>query len=150
MYMMGQMFFFGIESLPGQATTSCRATDVADLTQSPYSLHRCASALAIPLLRGGRVGGCFFVSSPQVNAFHHEHAERARQYARLLALPLETGSFYDPSLFALHSFPSYQKQISVVSTYQKHFTSFLETMDTDLAKDLALQKIEEELIISLQ
>jgi hypothetical protein len=113
----------GAESLAGHVTVSCRMEQIGDLFTNrtfvpAYQTEHEVSAVACPILYGGRVAGCLLISSTQKDYFASEvRLSLVRAYANLLALAFNREDFYDPELLALHIMPS-------LSVQQKYFSGF--------------------------
>lgn len=113
----------GAESLAGHVTVSCRMEQIGDLFTNrtfvpAYQTEHEVSAVACPIMYGGRVAGCLLISSTQKDYFTPEvRLSLVRAYANLLALAFNREDFYDPELIALHIMP-------YLSIQQKYFSGF--------------------------
>lgn len=115
--------FLGAESLAGYAVSSCRFATIQSITEGRTLLpaHRVEfeeSAAAYPIMRSGRIAGCFLVSSVIRNNFvDQERLDLIQAYTNLLVLAFESEEFYAPAQFELRMMPNSTVQ-------QRYFTNF--------------------------
>lgn len=103
--------FLGAESLAGYAVSSCRFATIQSITEGRTLLpaHRAEfeeSAVAYPIMRSGRIAGCFLVSSVlRDNFVDQERLDLIQAYTNLLVLAFEPADFYAPAQIELRMMP---------------------------------------------
>jgi hypothetical protein len=122
---VGRRFLFlGAESLCGYVVETGDPQIIQNLEQEQGPLPvRLAthekSAAAYPLLKRGRIAGCFLVSSSQRDFFTPECTDLVEQYANMAALAYYDDQFYRPKEIRLEMLPP-------TSVQNPHMTSFLQ------------------------
>lgn len=117
--------FLGAESLAGYAVSSCRFATIQSITEGRTLLpaHRVEfeeSAAAYPIMRSGRISGCFLVSSVLRNNFvDQEWLDLIQAYTNLLVLAFEPSDFYAPSQIELRIMPNSTIQQSYLTNFRQ-------------------------------
>ncbi|HET8911878.1 MAG TPA: hypothetical protein VFN23_10465 [Ktedonobacteraceae bacterium] len=125
--------FLGAESLAGYAVSSCRFATIQSITEGRTLLpaHRVEfeeSAAAYPIMRSGRISGCFLVSSVLRNNFvDQEWLDLIQAYTNLLVLAFEPSDFYAPSQIELRIMPN-------SSIQQSYLTNFRQRVGTTMTR----------------
>jgi hypothetical protein len=125
--------FLGAESLAGYAVSSCRFATIQSITEGRTLLpaHRVEfeeSAAAYPIMRSGRISGCFLVSSVLRNNFvDQERLDLIQAYTNLLVLAFEPSDFYAPSQVELRIMPNSTIQ-------QRYLTNFRQRVGTTMTR----------------
>ena len=114
--------FLGVESLSGYGITTARPAICQNLQTNPAFLSVQLevyeeSAVAYPLLQGGRVGGCLLVTAAQIDIFTVPRQQLVEAYTILTALALRDDQFYEKQAIHLRTMPAAEVQ-------QTHFSSF--------------------------
>ena len=131
--------FLGIESLAGQAVSMLSPaldSHLFDETIHPahcnYFDNLIQSAIAMPILHLGGVGGCVIALSAQPHAFSFLNQRDFRDIANLLALSFRPDSFYSPEQIDLASLPAYSIQKEHLLTYKQRLSRLLSNKDENV------------------
>lgn len=127
--------FLGAESLAGRAVATALPQTIADCQQeAPGTGHLPAnsrSAIALPVLHAGRIAGCLFAASTQVDYFASAvRAELLLSYSALLKLAFSPEDFYPPEQILLQQMPTLQIQRPYLSSFQQRLLATLKTAFT--------------------
>jgi GAF domain len=120
----------GSESLAGYAVTTGRVVVNPRLSDkgSRFPGYRGEweeSAVAAPIMRKGKIAGCFLLSSTQPDYFHADHLVLVEQYAELLALVFEQDTYHDVSSINLWPLPQASEQQVALVGFQQHVVSVM-------------------------
>jgi len=108
--------FLGVESLAGYAITRLGCTIVSNRAASTFfPIHWTEyeqSAVAVPIMRQGKVAGSLLAASAVPDYFLQDDlpSRVLERYANLIALMFGEEEFYDPNEIALCCMPSYELQ----------------------------------------
>lgn len=105
--------FFGIESLAGKCVSSFRMLVDVEKDGGVEGLR--FGVAAIPIFKGGRVGGCLYVKSIQTDFFTPARCNLLQQYAGVCALAFRCQDMREQSDFALVSLPSKRVQLPLLA-----------------------------------
>ena len=83
------------------------------------------SAMACPLLRGGRVAGCLVISSTRPGHFLEARQTLIHQFTQLIALVFESDEFYDFDSIELYRMPSHDVQQAYYATFRQRVNELL-------------------------
>jgi transcriptional regulator with XRE-family HTH domain len=117
-----QAILLGAESLAGHVVSSGHM----EINQQLGSRFNAApgyqdsweeSAVAAPIMMGGKIAGSLLVSSARSGYFQVVHRSLVESYAELLALAFDPADFYEPELIELWPVPAPDEQ-------KKRFTGF--------------------------
>jgi hypothetical protein len=119
-----RLLFLGAESLCGYVVGTGEPGIIQDLEQEHELLPTRSSAyeksaVAYPLLRRGRIAGCFLVSSTQRGFFTPERIDLVEQYANLIALAYLDEQFYRPKEIRLEVMPSSSVQQRYTASFRR-------------------------------
>jgi len=150
---VSRMILLGAESFSGFVLEKNQATCVPDTQeQSPFipchSPSETRSLAAAPLRQFGAVAGCLTLSNPHPRALGQRELLLLVQYAELLALAIPFQEFYEPSSIALATFPPWEQQQPLFTTFQQRLARVRQESPTSLpqAEVQVWQQIEAELL----
>lgn len=139
--------FLGTESLAGNAVMAAKlmyveSRDAATPYPIRWTLHE-ESAVAMPILRQGRIAGVLLASSAQPNYFTPMHCGLLELYAQLALLIFAPSDFYDPHSIQLEKMPAYEVQEPYFSQFGQRVQS---KQGLAMANDtyVSLQRIHQE------
>ncbi len=128
-YLDQEILFLGIESLAGYAVSLGHLVSVQSRTEQTHAPVRWEeweqSAIASPILLGGRVSGCLIVSSTQPEYFLPFRQELIEQYSELLTLVFRPEEFYAHQEIALSLMPSSETQHIRFSQFRQRVSDVL-------------------------
>ncbi len=151
--------FLGAESLAGYAVGHGRDFKIQSLTEGrsmlPY--HRVEyeeSAAAYPIVRSGKIAGCFLVSSVQTDNFlQQERLSLIQAYTNLLVLAFDPHEFYVPQDIALRIMPVSQEQQPYFVNFQQKVSQLMirasngpQPLSHNLAEEAVWKQIEEDML----
>lgn len=131
--------FLGAESLAGYAVSTFQLA----VEQQPTG----ESAVAAPLLRGGRIGGCLLVERRQEPSFSPPVCTLIQQYAHLLTPALEVQDFFERNQIGLVLMPSQESQAPLLASWQQRKMRLMreQGLESSEAEQRVLQETVEEL-----
>jgi hypothetical protein len=149
--------FLGIESLAGYAVSVGHLVPIqsrTELTQVSVRWEEWEeSAVASPILQGGRVAGCLIVSSTQPGYFLPFRQKLIGQYTELLTLAFRSEQFYTHEDIELGLMPSYEVQIPRFSQFRQRISEALRdafregrSMTAEGAEEIVWADLEAELL----
>ena len=113
-YLDQGLLFLGIESLAGYAVSVGHLVAVQSRTEQTFTPVRWEegeeSAVASPILLGGRIAGCLIISSTQPGYFLEFRQKLIEQYTALLTLAFRSEEFYALRDIELSLMPSQEVQ----------------------------------------
>ena len=128
-YLDQELLFLGIESLAGYAVSVGHLVSVqsrAEQTQVSVRWEEWEeSAVASPILLGGRVAGCLIVSSTQPDYFLEFRQKLIGQYTELLTLAFRSEEFYAYQDIELSLMPSHEIQHIRFSQFRQRVSDVL-------------------------
>ncbi|MBA2677749.1 MAG: hypothetical protein H0U76_05060 [Ktedonobacteraceae bacterium] len=159
-YLEQAAVFLGIESLAGQAVSTLSPAmdshlfdDTAQAVRCNYFGNLIQSAIAMPILHLGGVGGCLIALSTQPHAFSFLNQLDFRDLANLLALSFRPDYFYQPEQIDLAALPAYSAQKERLATYKPRLSRLLNNKDENVhsssyvqARRQAWTQIEKEIL----
>ena len=129
-YLDQAVLFLGIESLAGYAVSVGHLVTLQSRTEQTQVSVRWEeweeSAVASPILLGGRVAGCLIVSSTQPGYFLEFRQNLIRQYTELLTLVFRSEEFYAFQDIELGLMPSDELQIPRFSQFRQRVSRVLQ------------------------
>ncbi len=126
-----EAILLGAESLTGYAVTTGRLIAKQRLREEEPSLIPAyrgtweESAVAVPIMREGKIGGGLLVSSTQLDYFTPDFQQVIQSYADLLALAFEPEAFYEPTRIALRILPPQVVQQPYLADFGQRLTETL-------------------------
>jgi len=122
--------FLGIEALAGYAAAVGHLVAVQsrdEMTQVSVRWEKWEeSAVASPVLLGGRIAGCLIVSSTQPGYFLEFRQKLIRQYTELLTLAFRPEEFYAHQQIELSQMPSDEVQNMRISRFRQRVSEVLQ------------------------
>ncbi len=129
-YLDQEPLFLGIESLAGYAISVGHLVTVQSRTEQTHVPARWVaweeSAVASPILLGGRVAGCLIVSSTQPGYFLPFRQKLIGQYTELLTLTFRSEEFYTLEDIELRLIPSQEIQQVRFSQFRQRVSNVLQ------------------------
>lgn len=113
--------FLGAESLAGYAISSFQTVvNAQGIYYSPFQEEsNPASAVAVPILRAGRIGGCLLVEPSQPQFLAPEIYSLIKEYAALVALAFEPETFFERASIRLSMMPPKEVQEQILATFHE-------------------------------
>lgn len=156
-YLDRDLLFLGIESLAGYAVSLGHLIAVqgrAELTQVSVRWEEWEeSAVASPILQGGRIAGCLIVSSTQPGYFLPFRQKLIGQYTELLTLAFRLEEFYAHQDFELGLMPSREVQDPRFFSFRHRVSEVLREafreqrpMTAEQAEEIVWEDLEAELL----
>ncbi len=156
-YLDQEPLFLGIESLAGYVVSVGHLVTVQSRTEETHVPVRWVaweeSAVASPILLGGRVAGCLIVSSTQPGYFLPFRQKLIGQYAELLTLAFRSEEFYALQDIELRPIPSLDIQQARFSQFRQRVSNVLQEafreqrpITTTEAEQIVWAGLEEELL----
>jgi hypothetical protein len=149
-----RLLFLGAEALAGYVVGTGEPGIVQNIEEEhgPLPVRPGAyekSAAAYPLLRRGRLAGCFLVSSAQIDFFLPERTDLVEQYANLLALAYTDEQFYRPKEILLEVMPPISVQELSTLPFRQRVLEHRRTahLSETEAEQWVIQEIEAELLL---
>ena len=128
-YLDQGLLFLGIESLAGYAVSVGHLVTVQSRTEQTFTPVRWEewekSAVASPILLGGRVAGCLIISSTQPGYFLEFRQKLVEQYTELLTLAFRSEEFYALRDIELSLMPSQETQRLRFSQFRQRVSDVL-------------------------
>lgn len=129
-YLDQEPLFLGIESLAGYAVSVGHLVTVQSRNEETHMPVRWValeeSAVANPILLGGRVAGCLIVSSTQPGYFLPFRQKLVGQYTELLTLAFTSEEFYTLQEIELRPIPSQEIQQVRFSQFRQRVSNVLQ------------------------
>jgi transcriptional regulator with XRE-family HTH domain len=156
-YLDQEPLFLGIESLAGYAVSVGHLVIIQSRSEETVVPVRWVaweeSAVASPILLGGRVAGCLIVSSAQPGYFLPFRQKLIGQYTELLTLAFRSEEFYALQDIELRPIPSQEIQQVRFSQFRQRISNVLQKafreqcpMTTTEAEQMVWAEIETELL----
>jgi hypothetical protein len=136
----------GAESLAGQAASSYQLVTKQGPSSTGCSEEQEGSAVATPILRAGRIGGCLLLES-QSSPLLTTICTLLKEYALLVALAFDPKDFFEQAALSLSVMPPKSMQQPLLTSLHERKIAIMRTcgMESKQAEDLALQEIVDEL-----
>ncbi len=129
-YLDQEPLFLGIESLAGYAISVGHLVTVQSRAEQTHVPVRWVaweeSAVASPILLGGRIAGCLIVSSTQPGYFLPFRQKLIGQYTELLTLTFRSDEFYTLQDIELRLIPSQEIQQDRFSRFRQRVSNVLQ------------------------
>jgi len=147
--------FLGAESLAGSAIIS----NHLQINQRPgekdvaYLDRWEVSAAAAPIMRAGKIAGCLFISSTQLNYFTPARCTLVEKFAEMLSLAFALNDYYSFKQIELRVMPPFEEQRPVLSQFRQRVNQTMiqatregRQLTVMQAEQQAWQQIEGELL----
>jgi len=148
-----ERMLLGAESLAGYAASTGQLVTIADLYEQEILLPSSVgtwekSAVAVPIVFEGKIGGSLLISSTQQAHFSPARCRLAEDYADLLAIAMQPEQFVEPSRIRLRILPSQEEQRPFLMQFRTrvHHICQTQAIPISAAELQAWQQIEHELI----
>lgn len=138
-------YFFGIESLAGYAVSSFQIAYnkhgiYYTLTQEEVDD---ATAIAVPILRAGCIGGCLLIEAPLPRGFTPEELSVIKDYALVIALAFDPRYFFEKSEIDFIIVPPKKAQMKLLLSMHERKIALMRSkgIDSSEADFLVTQQI---------